>query len=155
MYNNISLFISAYRKNYNMQHAMIRLLEKWRENLDQNYVVGGGLVDVSKAFHCVSHGLSLAKPAAYDVDENFLCYIYSYLLNQKHRVGINNTNSEFLNVISGVLQRSIVRPILFNCFFNDFFYVIETANAHNYADDNTLTAFENNIQNLIHEFAVW
>ena len=26
-----------------MQHAMIRLLEKWRENLDQNYVVGGGI----------------------------------------------------------------------------------------------------------------
>ena len=39
--------------------------------------------------------------------------------------------------------------ILFNCFFNNFFYVIETANAHNFADDNTLTAFANNIQNLI------
>ena len=134
---------------------MIRLLEKWRENLDKNYVVGGVLMDLSKVFDCIPHGLLVAKPAAYDVDENFLCYIYSYLLNQKHRVGINNTNSEFLNVISGVPQRSIVRPILFNCFFNDFFYVIETANAHNYADDNTLTAFENNIQNLIHEFAVW
>ena len=31
-----------------------------------------------------------------------------------------------------------------------FFYVIETANAHNFVDDNTLTAFANNIQNLIH-----
>ena len=35
-------------------------------------------------------------------------------------------------------------------FFNDFFYVNETANVHNFADDNTLTAFANNIQNLIH-----
>ena len=31
-----------------------------------------------------------------------------------------------------------------------FFYVIEIANSHNFADDNTLTAFANNIQNLIH-----
>ena len=31
-----------------------------------------------------------------------------------------------------------------------FFHVIEIANARNFADDNMLTAFANNIQNLIH-----
>ena len=61
---------------------------------------------------------------------------------------INNINGDFLYVISGVPQGPIFGPILFNYFFNDFFYV--TANAHNFADDNTLTAFTNNIQNLIH-----
>ena len=34
-----------------------------------------------------------------------------------------------------------------NCSFNDIFYVIETANVFNFADDNTLIAFPNNIQN--------
>ena len=63
---------------------------------------------------------------------------------------INNINSDFLTVISGVPQRSIVGSILFNCFFNDSLYAIEIANAHNFADDNTLTAFANSIQNLIH-----
>ena len=63
---------------------------------------------------------------------------------------INNINNEFQNVILGAPQGSKVGPILFNCFFNDFFYVIETVNAHNIADDNTLTAFANNIQNLIY-----
>ena len=59
MYNNISSFISAYRKNYNTQHVMIRLLEEWRENLDKNYVVGGVLMDLSKAFDCIAHDLLL------------------------------------------------------------------------------------------------
>ena len=83
MYNNISPFISAYRKNYNMQHVMIRLLEEWRENLDKNYVVGGVLMDLSKAFDCIPHDLLLAKLAAYGVDENLLYYIYSHLLHRK------------------------------------------------------------------------
>ena len=62
----------------------------------------------------------------------------------------NNINSNFLNVISGIPQGSIVGPILYNCSFNDIFYVIETANPQNLAHDYTLTAFGNNIQNLIH-----
>ena len=58
---------------------------------------------------------------------------------------ISNINSDFLNGISGIPQGSIIGLILFNCFFSDLFYVIETAKAHN-----KLTAIANNIQNLIH-----
>ena len=79
-------------------------------------------MNLSKAFDCIPHDLLLAKLAAYGVDENFLCYIYSYLLNRKLCVRINNINSDFLNVFSGVPQGFIVWPILFNCFFNDLRY---------------------------------
>ena len=103
---------------------MIRLLEEWRENLDKNYVVGGVLMDLSKVSDFVPHDLLLAKLAAYGVEESFLCYICSYLLNRKRCVRINNINSDFLNVISGVPQGSIVEPILFNCFFNYFFFTL-------------------------------
>ena len=58
-------------------------------------------MDLSKAFDCVPHDLLLAKLAAYGVDESFFCYIYSYLLNRKQCVRINNVNSDFLNLISG------------------------------------------------------
>ena len=84
-------------------------------------VVGGVLMDLSKAFDCVTRDLSLTKLAAYGADESFLCYIYSYLLYRKQRVRINNINTDFLNVISGAPQGSIIGPILFNCSFNDFF----------------------------------
>ena len=65
-------------------------------------------MDLSKAFDCVPHDLLLVKLAAYGLDESFLCYIHSYLLNQKQCLRINNTNSDFLNVISGVSQGSIL-----------------------------------------------
>ena len=43
MYNNISPFISTYRKNYNTQYVMISRLEEWIENLDKNHVVWRGI----------------------------------------------------------------------------------------------------------------
>ena len=53
----------------------------------------------------------------------------------------NNIYSGFEETVLGVSQGAIVRPILFNAFLNDFFYDIENASVHNFADDNTLSCF--------------
>ena len=75
-------------------------------------------------------------------------YLYSYFSNRNQCICINNVHSSFQNVISSVPQGFIVVPTLFNCFFNDFFYFIDKATVHNFADDNSLSAFESNITNL-------
>ena len=41
--NYISPSVSAYRKGYNSQHVLIRLLEEWRQHLDNNNVVNAGV----------------------------------------------------------------------------------------------------------------
>ena len=120
-------------------------MEEWEKCLDNNYVVGGVLMDLSKAFDCVPHDLLIAKLEAYGINENLLAYLHSYVSNRKQCVRINNVTSDFETIISGVPQGSIVGPILFNCFFNDFFYFIETASVHNFAGDNTLSLFEETI----------
>ena len=40
-------------------------------------------------------------------------------------------------------------PILFNIFFNHFFYFVLVVSAHNFADDNTLPSFAKIIENLL------
>ena len=145
---HLSPCLSAYRKNYNTQHVLLRLLEEWKEHLDNNKTVGEISMDLSKAFDCVPHDLLLAKLAAYGIDDNLILYIHSYLSNRKQCVCINNILNEFNKVISGVPQGSIVEPILFNCFFNDFYYFIKNANVHNFADDNTLSTFAQNVGTL-------
>ena len=62
---------------------------------------------------------------------------------------INNIYSDFEEIISGVPQGSIIGPILFNAFLNDFFYDIENASVHNFAIDNTLSCFAKTVKDLI------
>ena len=146
---HLSPLISAYRTNYNTQHVLLRLLEEWRQHLDKNKTVAGILMDLSKAFHCVPHDLLLAKLAAYGIDDNSILFTHSYLSSCKQCVCINNILSEFNEVISGVSQGHIVGPILFNCFFNNFYHFIKNANVHNFRDDNTLTTFAQHVRTLI------
>ena len=149
MNNLFFSFISAYREAYNTQHVRIKLIEEWRKNLDNNDFIGAVLMDLSKAFDCIPHDLVIAKLAAYGFIKKMICYIYSYLKSRKQCVSVNNINSTLEEIISGVPQDSIVGPILFNIFFNDFFYFILVASAHTFADDDNLSSFAKTIENLI------
>ena len=70
-----SPLISAYRTNYISQHVIIRLRDKWRKKLDDNFVVGAALTDLSKAFDSIPHDLLVAKLAAYGLSKEALMYI--------------------------------------------------------------------------------
>ena len=149
MKEHFSHLISAYRTNYSSQHAIIQLIEEWIKNLDDNLVVGALLTDLFKAFDCIPQDLLIAKLAAYDLSEEALMYILSYLSNRKQCVRINDTYSEFENIITGVPQGSILGPLLFNLSINDLLFFILIASVHNFTDDNRLSAFAENVSELI------
>ena len=51
----LQIFVGAYRKLYSSQHILIRLIEEWKTQLDNNKIVGAALLDLSKAFDCIPY----------------------------------------------------------------------------------------------------
>ena len=145
----LSKFISAYRKSYSSNHVLLILIENWKKSLDNKNFVGTVLMDLSKAFDCVPHDLLVAKIHAYGLSRDGVTFIYSYLKRRKQGVKINDTESIFQILLTGVPEGSILGPILFNIFINDLFLFINEVKLTNFADDNTIYTSKKDVKEVL------
>ena len=78
-------YLSAFRASYGCRTTLLRLVEDWKQALDQNMYVGAVLMDLSKAFDCVPHDLLLAKLQAYRISKHSCSLLASYLSKRHQR----------------------------------------------------------------------
>ena len=145
----LSKFLCGFRKGHSTQHALLNMLRRWQHHLSKGNKVGALLMDLSKAFDCLSHELLIAKLEAYGFKSESLKLIHSYLFKRRHRVRISSIFSEWLTCSCGVPQGSILGPILFNIFINDMFLTFYEDDICNFADDNTLSSYGKDIE-IVH-----
>ncbi len=124
-------------------------------------------IDLKKAFDSVNRDLLFYKLQLYGLNGQLLNNIMGLYKNVRYRVEINEEQTEYFEVKSGVKQGCILSPTLFNLFINDFIFYIKESNIgipiNNkiinillYADDIVLIAEnENDLAHLINRVNTW
>ena len=100
---------------------------------------------MSKAFDTVPHERLLLKLNRYGIDGQLLSWFRNFLTGRKQRVLIRGSPSDWLPLLSGVPQGSILGPILFLLYVNDIPNVI-TSSVKLFADDTKIYRQLNNVE---------
>ena len=97
-----SNLLTGFRKNHNTQHSLLKMLESFKEPLDKSNSVSAIFMEVTKAFDTLNHDLLFARLEAYGFSVNSLSYIHSYLNKHLQKTNVNNNDSLWKEIFTGV-----------------------------------------------------
>ena len=116
--------------------------------LDCGLCVDCAYFHFSKAFDSVRHDYLVHKLSKAGISGSVLNWIINYLQNRTQFVNINGVLSTERQVSSGVVQGSVLGPLLFTIFVNDIDEHITNSVILKYADDVRIyRCFESDINN--------
>ena len=125
MYNHLYQYLTenkalypkqfGFQTGHSTEHAIVQLVDQILESFEYNKYTLGVFIDLSKAFDTVDHSVLLEKLELYGLtDRRNHSWFKNYLSNRKQFLQINNEQNTKLETITcGVLQGSILGPLLF------------------------------------------
>ena len=142
----------GFRTGHSTEHALLELIVQICDSFnDKNYFLGI-FIDLSKAFDTVDHSILLKKFEHYGIKERNLSWFQSLLSNRKqyteYKKENKTSNKELLNIICGIHQGSILRPLLFIIYVNDLSQTSEFLKLIMFANDTNLFCKSKTVKTL-------
>ncbi|GFG38975.1 hypothetical protein Cfor_07998 [Coptotermes formosanus] len=142
------------RDNVSTESAIFKLIESMFSAWNNKELITGIFCDLTRAFNCISHQLLISKLEFYGVKGPILNWLQSYLYNRKQRVELQFISSPYILsnweiVRHGVPQGSVLGPLFFNVYTNDFPCIIsKVSDIILFADDTNILISSNNFTEL-------
>lgn len=139
---------SGFRPNHSCESALLSLINYFQKTINDGELICSIFLDFRKAFDIVDYDLLLLKLETYKFSNAALNLFKSYLQQRFQITNINSCFSKYLPNKSGVPQGSILGPILFILFINDFSLGLFNTRIDMYADDTTITISSKTITDI-------
>jgi hypothetical protein len=134
-HNILSINQSGFRKGHSTTTAVLKVMNDIVESLDNKQHCACVFIDLSKAFDTVDHIILLDRLRQVGLSENVILWFINYLQGRTQCVQVEGVRSDFLEIIKGVPQGSVLGPLLFSIYINCLDFNIVNAKFHFYADD--------------------
>lgn len=135
--NTINKSQNGFLPNKDTNLAIFETINEILTKLNEQLEVTAMCLDLSKAFDCVNHGLLINKLSNYGIRGSALQWCKSYLTERQQKVQIDDNMSDGKLSQYGVPQGSVLGPLFFIIYVNDFAAAVDTK-CIQYADDTTL-----------------
>ena len=153
VYNRLINFILydkqfGFRRNHSTLHATLLITDKIQRAIEDGLFSCSIFLDFSKAFDTVDHSILLQKLSHYGVRGIANDWFSSYLNNRRQYVSIGSIKSDDTLITHGVPQGSVLGPLLFLLYINDFSKCSNVFDFHIFADDTNLFYSSSNLVEL-------